>query len=403
MSIILKRCSLICLFFFLLLIPSQSHGNQSIFYPCLKNLSDSDTITVAQPNGKPILERNYYSKHVPASTLKIFTALLAIQYLGQDYRFNTDFFLSSKGDLIVKGYGDPLFISEVIDQVASTLAQRIDHVKDIILDNSYFSVPITIPGAGVSTNPYDAPVGALCANFNTIYFDHDKNGNPVSAEPQTPLVPMAKQKALELKSRKGRYTLTHDSNESVMYAGQLLAYFLEKHGINIKGKVKPGRVKKGDRLLLSYYSPFNLLDDLKKMMQFSNNFIANQIFIAVGAKAFGPPGTLEKAVEIARYFAKERLKLSNITIVEGSGLSRENRISASDMLVILNHFLPYRRILRYKKGVFYKTGTLKGIKTCAGYFEPSCSQTYPFAIFLDHDFCGILSLLNCFGKKLGIQ
>ena len=58
------------------------------------------------------------------------------------------------------------------------------------LDDTYFTQPLTIPGISSSSNPYDAPNGALCANFNTVFFKHSRDGY-ASAEPQTPLLPMA--------------------------------------------------------------------------------------------------------------------------------------------------------------------------------------------------------------------
>ena len=373
------------------------------FYPCTKGLAKCDSMVIATYDGNLLLKKNYNAKHIPASTLKIFTSLLALNYLGPNYKFKTDVFLSPEGNLVVKGYGDPLFVSEVIDKMAGAVSEKIRSIKDVVLDNTYFRVPIHIPGAGKSTNPYDAPVGALCANFNTIFFAHDKNGNLISAEPQTPLVPLSRKKATMLKVNKGRFTLTHDANESIIYAGQLIIYFLRKHGIRISGKVKIGKVNKNDQLILSYLSPFSLQDDLKRMLEYSNNFMANQIFISIGAKVYGAPGTLKKSAKLANIFATKILELRHTKIVEGSGISRDNRTSASDMMIILKEFMPYRHLLKYEHGVVFKTGTLTGIKTCAGYFHPYSSQPFPFAFFMDHSFYEINSLLNCLIEKLPVQ
>ena len=61
-------------------------------------------------------------KLVPASILKIFTSLAALHYLGSNHRYATDFFRDPDSNLVIKGYGDPLMISEIVDQIARELA-----------------------------------------------------------------------------------------------------------------------------------------------------------------------------------------------------------------------------------------------------------------------------------------
>ena len=51
---------------------------------------------------------------IPASTIKIATALTAIKVLGPSYRFKTDFFLEGNSNLVIRGNGDPFLTSEYI-------------------------------------------------------------------------------------------------------------------------------------------------------------------------------------------------------------------------------------------------------------------------------------------------
>jgi D-alanyl-D-alanine carboxypeptidase/D-alanyl-D-alanine-endopeptidase (penicillin-binding protein 4) len=69
--------------------------------------------------------------------------------------------------------------------------------------------------------------------------------------------------------------------------------------------------------------------------------------------------------------------------VEGSGISRKNRVSALDMLAILKRFEPYRHLLKRKDNVLFKTGSLNGIRTRAGYVEKNGRGPYSFVIFLN--------------------
>ena len=81
-----------------------------------------DSILVADPGGDIIVSKNARKLLVPASILKIFTSLVALNYLGRDFRFQTDFYLDETSNLIIKGYGDPLLVSEVVDEIARILS-----------------------------------------------------------------------------------------------------------------------------------------------------------------------------------------------------------------------------------------------------------------------------------------
>jgi D-alanyl-D-alanine carboxypeptidase/D-alanyl-D-alanine-endopeptidase (penicillin-binding protein 4) len=366
----------------------------------LNRISSQDALLVAGPTGRIIYSKNENRKCVPASTLKILTGLAAIHYLGESYRFQTKFYQDSDQNLKAKGYGDPLLISEVWQEIAQTLAARLQGFNDLVLDDTYFVDNIEIPGAGFSTNPYDAPNGALCANFNTIFFKRDDTGRIVSAEPQTPVTPLAIEKVRLLGFSTGRYTFSHCGHEAARYAGELLVHFLKERGTVCQGVVRAGVVGPGDSLVYTYHSIFTLTQALKKMFEFSNNFMANQVLIALGAHVYGPPGTLAKGVKVLSEYAKEVLRLHDIEIAEGSGISRKNRLSALDMLAVLRRFEPYRALLTRKDQVFHKSGTLKGIKTRAGYIENRSGNPYYFVIFLNSDPSDIDSIFECVKKSL---
>ena len=363
--------------------------------PCLNRILPTDVLLVADRNGQILYKKNEEKKYIPASTLKLLTALAAIRHLGACYRFKTEFYMDPDRNLKIRGYGDPLLISEVWREIAEVLGKKIKNFKDLILDETYFSADMVFPGAGHTTNPYDAPVGALCANFNTISYHRDRHGRIVSAEPQTPLIPFAREKIRLLGLKSGRYTLTHDQHEATRYAGKLLLHFLRESGVERQGKIRFGAVGPEDRLIHVYRSRFTLEAALKKMIEFSNNFMANQIFIALGAWVFGPPGTLAKGVRTVSDYANKELHLAGVEIAEGSGISRKNRLSARDMLAILKHFKPYRHLLNRENGVLYKTGSLKGIRTRAGYIEGRSQGPYFFVIFLNRAGPDIDALMEC--------
>jgi D-alanyl-D-alanine carboxypeptidase/D-alanyl-D-alanine-endopeptidase (penicillin-binding protein 4) len=129
-------------------------------------------------------------------------------------------------------------------------------------------------------------------------------------------------------------------------------------------------------------SPFNQETVIERLLTFSNNFIANQLLLATGAAVCGPPADLAKGLAAARQFAAD-LRLTGFKIVEGSGISRKNRISARDMVKVLAAFAPYRHRMRHSGREYYKTGTLAGIRTRAGYIESVHGGWYRFVIIMN--------------------
>lgn len=351
-------------------------------------IGNQDAVLVADAKGSILFSKNADRRLIPASTLKILTALVALDSLGPGHRFVTEFYLDQEDNLIVKGYGDPLLVSEALVQIATVLATRLDsrqkRINDLVLDASYFDDPIVIPGVTSSYEPYDSPSGALCVNFNTVNFKRNTGGVYVSAEPQTPLLPFALDRIRASGLKHGRIILSREANESTRYAGHLLRYFLKQQGIDIKGRIRIGRVRKEtDKLIFKYVSEFSIQQVVSKLFEYSNNFMANQLLVVTGAHVYGPPGTLPKGVRAASTLAKNVLKINNFKIVEGSGISRENTISAHNLHIVLEAFAPHYHMMRREGRVFYKTGTLSNISTRAGYIENSKGGLYRFVIMIN--------------------
>jgi D-alanyl-D-alanine carboxypeptidase/D-alanyl-D-alanine-endopeptidase (penicillin-binding protein 4) len=367
-----------------------------VLFFCFLHLGQSENVWA----GNQYTQNNHPTKHsiikalqalqhdIGASTLKILTSLVALHYLGPDYRFTTEFYMDAKANLKIKGYGDPLLISEVLAEISKSLSAdlsiKAQRINDLVLDDSYFIRKLIIPGKTKSLEPYDAPNGALCVNFNTVYFKQLKNGSFISAEPQTPLLPIALKRIKQSGLDKGRIVLAHAENEITLYAGHLFQYFLDKEEIKITGKIRTGKVRKDkDKLIYQHTSRFTLKQIISKLLEHSNNFMANQILIAAGAKAFGPPGTLDKGILAASTYANNVLNIDDIRLVEGSGISRKNRISAKNLAKIIKEFEPYYKLMRHSKGEYYKSGTLKGIATRIGYIENKKGELYRFVVILN--------------------
>ena len=91
-------------------------------------------------------------------------------------------------------------------------------------------------------------------------------------------------------------------------------------------------------LVYRHHSRFTLEDIISRLLEHSNNFTTNQILIAAGIDAFGEPGTLSKGVKTATAYARGVLQIDQFRLAEGSGISRENRITARGLDRVLEGF-----------------------------------------------------------------
>ncbi|RJP86241.1 MAG: D-alanyl-D-alanine carboxypeptidase [Desulfobacteraceae bacterium] len=383
------RAVILAAFFFIpALFPCSAKGASSSLQEIKRLLGSKDAALLADPSGRVIVGVNTDKLLVPASTLKLLTALVARHYLTEGYRFKTEFYVRDDGSLVIKGYGDPFLVSEEIQNIVLVLSKQMNFVRHIILDDTYFTKPLPIPGTIVnSLQPYDAPCGALSVNFNSFGFKIQDN-QVSSAEPQTPLMDIARFKITSIRKRSnmesGRVPLADGNDEIPLYAGQLFEYFLKEAGIRVNGGIRTGSVEPGrDMLVYRHETPFDVSEIITRLLKNSNNFMANQLLLASGAAAFGPPATMEKAILAAKTYAATYLKMDTLAMVEGSGISRDNRLSAAMFLKILMAFKPCHTWMRHQDGEYYKTGTLTGVRARAGYLEDMDGRLFPFVVLIN--------------------
>ncbi|WDP88937.1 MAG: D-alanyl-D-alanine carboxypeptidase [Desulfobacter sp.] len=384
-----NRVFQLIIFLLLLCAPGISEGRQAGYL-------------LADAQGKILYAENEDQLFIPASITKILTSLAALETLGRDYRFETWIgYAPEMRNLYIKGFGDPLLISEQIQKMAHELVRQngFRTLNNIILDHSFFSQNIVIPGTGESNNPYDATTGALCANFNTLYFKWDKSQKTyVSAEPQTPLPSIFQAEIGKSGLNQGRILLALPHRR--LYPGLLAKTFLKNEGVMVRGEINEGTFPPKDVVRLNFKSGFTLAEAVEKLLRFSNNFMANQIMLSMGAIQCGAPATLEKGVDHLNSFSKNRLGLKGYKLAEGSGLSRRNRFTPRQMLKILMAFMPYHRLMRTQGNEFYKTGTLSDVKTRAGYFRGKDERLYPFVIMVNHSNKGYSSIRRLLKEKV---
>ena len=349
-------------------------------------LAPSGLVLVLDEEGNELVAQNADQPFVPASVTKIVTAWLAMEVLGGDYRFETRFYLDDDRVLYVRGGGDPFLISEELALLAPKLVAAADKepLTGIVLDASYYPADLRIPGIEDTDEAYDALNSALAVNFNTIHAV--RRGKTVrSAEKQTPITPLAiSQFRARGPNGRGRISLAQeDPTVSVQYAGELLAAFIERAGGSVEGEISTGSVPEGLEPVYVHRQSRTLSEILTQMLLGSNNYIANQVFLEIGAHRLGGPVSLKKSLQVAREIFTEHDLAEAIQLKEGSGISRDNRFTARGLARLLHQFAPHAGLLRRSRGGSrYKTGTIPGVRTLAGYANTSKHGKVRFVISL---------------------
>ncbi|HVQ62081.1 MAG TPA: D-alanyl-D-alanine carboxypeptidase [Burkholderiales bacterium] len=347
-------------------------------------LAPSGLVLVMDAAGNELVAQNADKPFVPASVTKIVTAWLAMEVLGGDYRFETRFYLDHKRVLYVRGGGDPFLISEELAPLATELVAAVgkEPITGIVLDASYYPSNLRIPGIVNTGESYNALNSALAVNFNTV--NAVRSGNKVrSAETQTPITPLAiAQFRLRGPNGTGRISLSQDRTVSLQYAGELIAAFIARAGGSVKGKISTGTVPKGLEPVYVHRQSRTLSQILVELLRASNNYIANQVFLEIGAHRLGGPVSLEKSLRVANEILAAHGLADAIHLEEGSGISRDNRFTARGLAKVLELFAPHADLLRGRDGGMNKTGTLEGVSTLAGYAKTSSHGRVRFVIAL---------------------
>lgn len=337
-----------------------------------------------EENGRDLIATRPDTPRIPASTMKLLTAYAALETWGRNHRFETDFYTDDEGWLWVKGYADPYLVSEELDKAVRALATKGPRrITGIGLDDSFFSPDVEIAGRSSSDNPYDAPVTALAANFNTVNLV--RTGDSIkSAEPQTPLTESARRFGMAGAAGKQRVNL-RERDKALRYFGELLAAKLKDAGIEVGPEQRIGAMPRDAERIYRHANSRTVAEMTAPMLEYSNNFIANAFFLGLASPEGNGQVSMSGAKQAMTDFARKRLDWKDFTIDDGAGLSRSNQISARQLVALLDAFVPYRDLMPVQDGnpsVRAKTGTLRGVSTYAGYVRRGADWE-PFALLIN--------------------
>ncbi len=406
-------------------VSESGKGILSINVKAIKNSRDFRTVLrkIIKKGGVAIGSYNkpdhiYRAGHyIPASITKITTAAASLKILGENYRFHTNFYLDKNRNLYIKGFGDPSLTSKEWHTIAEKLYEKgiLDEpLNDIVLDETVFSYDLEFDGRRNSIHYFDAPPGALVSNYNTIVVKISGPGQIRVLNEYTPITPMIKKRVFGLPKGIQHFNVVATPSESAKYSGELARAIFKEHGASFNGFIKKGQVPSGTTSCLVHYSTPKLKDVIKKMLKESNNFIANQLLLAMAYERFGGGVGIEHGVELISSFLHNEIGLKDcdFNLVEGSGLSKKNRVDLLAMLKIVNYFADYRDLLpslrssKYedlarmgrKWDILAKSGTLNKVSTLAGFIKLKNNSWKPFVIMLDQEWSKRGKVMEVIGK-----
>ncbi|PWU13422.1 MAG: D-alanyl-D-alanine carboxypeptidase/D-alanyl-D-alanine-endopeptidase [Bdellovibrio sp.] len=402
---------------------------------------------IALEETEPLFERNAKKLFIPASVTKLLTAGAVLQNFPPGTKFKTQLWADSpieenalKGPLYLKGLGDPSFVSEslwvLVNNFIRTGIRRVD--GDVLVDDSFFDRVRFDPSRQKERvdRAFDAPTGAMSFNWNSVNVyvrPGKKAGDParVFLDPENDYVHLdnaVRTAAGAIKADvsvdrkdggdnggdiihvRGKIGLEADEavvfkniNQPDLWSGYNLKSFLAQRGIQIKGQVKAGSTPSSARLLAEVDSkPIEQV--LADMNKFSNNYVAEMLTKHLGTLK-AQPGSIANGVLVIRDFVQSLgLGPADFSVVNPSGFTRENRLTAKALWRILrfiqNQFrvepefmvsLPIAGIdgtlkkrmrdTAAERWVRAKTGLLNSVVALAGFAGRKDGKVVPF-VFL---------------------
>lgn len=332
-------------------------------------------------SAKTRLQWNADAAFNPASAMKLFTTLAALELLGPAYRWKTEAYAVGRlregvleGDLVLKGYGDPRLDYESFWMLLRALRGKgLREIRgDVLLDRSFFAPVAGDPGDfdGEALRPYNVLPDALLVHYKALRFAFvplpDGAGVRIYAEPRPPALELTNNLRLSagpcVEGRafrtllaasfepgpppraafEGRYPIACGEKEMNVaflppdeHAGGVLRELWGEMGGAWSGRARDGTVPEGAQLLHTHESA-PLAEIVRDVNKFSNNVMARQVFLTLATAAYEPPAQVQQAREVLRHWLNLKgIAAPELSIENGAGLSRTDRASAASLAGLL--------------------------------------------------------------------
>ena len=404
-------------------------------------------------SGQVRLQHRADAAHNPASLTKLLTTYAALEQLGPAWTWRTGVWLAGPlragvldGDLVIRGSGDPTLTLErtwlLLERVRQLGVREIR--GDLVLDRSAFAAAQGTAGEfdGQPLRPHNVQPDALLLNFRAVTYrfvpDPARGVARIAAEPALAGVHVDAEVALSAAACgdwRAALRASFDDPARVRFAGaypqacgerawpvahpqpaaydaRLLRALWQGAGGVLGGTVRDGAAPAGAPSF-EFESP-PLAAVVRDINKFSNNVMAQQLFLTLAAQPLAPglpapAATAAMARERLAQWAAVRLgeAAAGLRIDNGSGLSRHNRISAQALARLLQQAwagplmaelmasLPVAAVdgtlRRTQVGAGraqLKTGSLRDVVAVAGYVLADSGRRYVLVAIVEHPQAG---------------
>lgn len=399
----------------------------SLFSYCIREMSSGDVVEHFQKD----------LRLTPASSIKSVTTLTAWRLFDKDHCFETELQLAGRlnpdgvfiGDLIVRGNGDPSFLSPHYMSDPTALlddwrgAMKKEGIRDIrgrivVLDEGFSGYPLAegviaedvgnyYGGGSFSFNCFDNTYSLLLnSNESTVSIESYQGIDPnldfnISAKTNVSGRDEAYIMALPYSTSafvKGSIPVGKESFEiKGSYPDPARAFanyfrnYLNKNGFPFSGKTSIEREYKPrvePRTIASHCSP-DISELITRTNRKSLNLYADVLLRHCGLALGGNGDIGPSAAFVEKYWREQGAEIQSFGLQDGSGLSRLNQISTSELSSILSLATEEERAMliagfktvdgKSNETLYYKSGYMKGVKAMAGYIKRKNGQWYSFS------------------------
>lgn len=326
--------------------------------------------------GDALFALNHEQSMQPASVMKLLPTQAALELLGPGHRWITRVHANGvinggvlDGDLVIEGSGDPQFSHHDLWRLLARLrALGLREVRGkLLIDRTLFS-PVVFDAAAFDGRPeraYNAPSDALLLNSLALRMHITPKGpdHPVAFVSEPPLSGFAIDAPLASDARcaspyaqlqpvpsanrlqfLGHYPVDCGEREialhlysldPVQYVGSVFRTLWAQLGGRFSGGVFAGSAAPDSRELASWTSE-PLSSQIRAINKESNNPMARNLLLSIVAQRGGPPATTDAAAaRVLDWLAAAGIDSSSVILQNGSGLSREESMSAATLAVLL--------------------------------------------------------------------
>lgn len=456
-----KKC--LHLIFFLFLLPSLWNGQEEIFSQVKDKLDNllsdpffESTLAAVDiydlTNREIVYQKNHKYLLHPASNMKILTTAAGLFFLGPDYFFETTLYYHGeidgnilKGDLYFVGGFDPEFSVYDLQYFVNALDSL--GIKEITgnlyadvsrMENRFWGEGWMWDDDPSTDAPY---LSSLNINMNAVdvYLLGTEIGKSaqVILHPQTDYFEIFNETTTISSNQQNSFSVTRDwmnRKNTIMATGKVNQkkhltgeeepvslnvfrpdlYFLtlfnetlQQNGIKIHGSLDNFWLPYGAVHITTFSRP--VIDVIRRVNKVSSNLHAEMVLYAMAEKYYGKPATSKNGIKVINnLIAMTGMNPEKYRLVDGSGLSHYNLVSAELILAVLKHVY-YKEPALFKilnesfpiagidgtlvrrmggstaeKRVTAKTGTLNGVSALSGYLATKSGKFLAFSILMQN-------------------